>query len=307
MKAVGMKAADLISWRAPLPPQLGLDHPWWQRLLHWWPRAPTLKPTPAKSGKVYLVGAGPGDPELLTLKAARILAAADVVLYDRLISAEILALVPARARQHYVGKCSGDHYVSQNETERLLVQYAQQGLQVVRLKGGDPFLFGRGGEEMQTLWQAGIEVEVVPGITAALGCGAYAGIPLTHRDYASSVLFLTGCNQHGELPASNDVLARRDQTLVIYMGLARLPLLCARLRQQGLPDDWPVALIAQGTTAQQQVLIGNLTDIAEKQQHALLPSPSLVLVGRVVTVRSQHDRLMTPAQIDRAGLTGNRG
>ena len=300
MKAFGMKAANLISWLAPLPPQLSLDHPWWQRLLpHWWPRTPTLKPTPEKSGRVYLVGAGPGDPELLTLKAARILAAADVVLYDRLVSTEILALVPARARQHYVGKCSGDHHVSQNETERLLVQYAQQGLQVVRLKGGDPFLFGRGGEEVQTLRQAGIEVEVVPGITAALGCGAYSGIPLTHRDYASSVLFLTGCNQHGELPASNDVLARRDQTLVIYMGLARLPLLCARLRQQGLPDDWPVALIAQGTTAQQQVLIGNLADIAEKQQHALLPSPTLVIIGRVVTVRSQCEPIERAANMER--------
>lgn len=297
MKAADMKVADLNSWRLPLPPPLGMDHPWWRRLLQRW--RSSMHTQTRKKGKVFLVGAGPGDPDLLTLKAARILASADVVLYDRLISTEILALVPARAHKHYVGKCSGDHHVSQTETERLLVRYAQQGLQVVRLKGGDPFLFGRGGEEMQTLWQAGIGVEVVPGITAALGCGAYAGIPLTHRDYASSVLFLTGCNQYGELPASNDVLARRDQTLVIYMGLVRLPLLCARLRQQGLPDDWPVALIAQGTTAQQQVLIGNLADIAGKQQQALLPSPTLVIIGRVVTVRSQCEPIEHAANMER--------
>ncbi|MFN4290888.1 MAG: uroporphyrinogen-III C-methyltransferase [Permianibacter sp.] len=281
-----MKVAALNRWRLPMPP-LAMDLPWWRRLRQRWQSS--LHAHTRKKGKVFLVGAGPGDPELLTLKAARILARADVVLYDRLIPTEILALLPVHAQKHYVGKCSGDHHVSQTETERLLIQYAQQGLQVVRLKGGDPFLFGRGGEEMQALWQAGIEVEVVPGITAALGCGAYAGIPLTHRDYASSVLFLTGCNQYGELPASHDVLARRDQTLVIYMGLARLPELCVRLRRCGLPDDWPVALVAQGTTAQQRVLIGNLADIAEQQQQALLPSPTLVIIGRVVTVRSQCD------------------
>lgn len=273
---------------------------WWQR---WWSRARSTGAHRRRqtTGKVFLVGAGPGDPELLTLKAARILAAADVVLYDRLISAAILALVPAHAHKHYVGKCSGDHHVAQAETERLLVRYAQQGLRVVRLKGGDPFLFGRGGEEMQTLWQAGIDVEVVPGITAALGCAAYAGIPLTHRDHASSVLFLTGCNQHGELPASNEVLARRDQTLVIYMGLARLSLLCARLRQQGLPDDWPVALVAQGTTAQQQLLIGTLSTIADQQTLAQLPSPTMMIVGQVVTVRARRDQREPVAQTETVG------
>ncbi|MFZ5844361.1 MAG: uroporphyrinogen-III C-methyltransferase [Pseudomonadota bacterium] len=260
---------------------------WWSR----WLPARTRSPSRAggnRNGKVFLIGAGPGDPELLTLKALRLLNQADVVLYDRLIAPAILALIPARAHKHYVGKCSGDHHVTQAETERLLVQYAQQGLNVVRLKGGDPFLFGRGGEEMQTLWRAGIDVEVVPGITAALGCGAYAGIPLTHRDYASSVLFLTGCNQHGELPASNEVLARRDQTLVIYMGLARLPQLCTSLQQSGLPSDWPVALIAQGTTPQQQLVIGTLGDIAARQQQTQLPSPTLVIVGRVVAVAQQR-------------------
>lgn len=255
---------------------------WWQRVVK--TCLPTKAALPRKTGKVFLIGAGPGDPELLTLKAARILASADVVLYDRLISAEILALIPARVRKYYVGKCSGDHHVAQAETERLLVRYALQGLQVVRLKGGDPFLFGRGGEEMQTLWRAGIDVEVVPGITAALGCAAYAGIPLTHRDYASSVLFLTGCNQHGELPASSSALARRDQTLVIYMGLARLPQLCVALQAQGLPADWPVALIAQGTTVNQQVLTGTLETVNEKLAAMPLISPTLVIVGRVVDV-----------------------
>ena len=270
----------------------------WQR---WRPLMPARRPqrSALATGKVFLVGAGPGDPELLTLKAARLLASADVVLYDRLISAAILALIPARVHKHYVGKSSGDHHVAQAETEQLLLQYARQGLQVVRLKGGDPFLFGRGGEEMQTLWRAGIDVEVVPGITAALGCGAYAGIPLTHRDHASSVLFLTGCNQHGELPASTEVLTRRDQTLVIYMGLARLPLLCARLRAQGLPEDWPVALIAEGTTPQQHVLTGTLSDIAEQQAQARLPSPTLVIVGQVVTVRAEREQKATAKQTER--------
>ncbi len=271
---------------------------WLQRGLQW--LMPAARARQNKNGKVFLVGAGPGDPDLLTLKAARLLANADIVLYDRLVSAEILALIPARARQHYVGKCSGDHHVSQQETERLLVQYARQGLQVVRLKGGDPFLFGRGGEEMQTLWRAGIEVEVVPGITAALGCAAYAGIPLTHRDYASSVLFLTGCNQHGELPASSEALARRDQTLVIYMGLARLPQLCAALQAQGLPANWPVALIAQGTTPNQQVLTGTLATINERLTETPLISPTLVMVGRVVEVvmaQLQQQRLLTSAQL----------
>ncbi|WP_211197869.1 uroporphyrinogen-III C-methyltransferase [Permianibacter fluminis] len=247
---------------------------------------------------MFLVGAGPGDPELLTLKAARILAAADVVLYDRLVSTAILALVPARAHTQYVGKCSGDHHVAQAETEQLLVHYSQQGLQVVRLKGGDPFLFGRGGEEMQTLWRAGIEVEVVPGITAALGCAAYAGIPLTHRDYASSVLFLTGCNQHGDLPASSEALARRDQTLVIYMGLARMPQLCASLQQCGLPADWPVALIAQGTTSSQQVLTGTLATINEELAVMPLVSPTLVVVGRVVEVLLQQPARWVAASVD---------
>ena len=277
------------------------DARFWQTLWQRW-RAPVpaqRPPRPVRApGKVFLVGAGPGDPELLTLKAARLLASADVVLYDRLISPEILALIPARVRTHYVGKCSGDHHVAQAETEQLLVQYARQGLQVVRLKGGDPFLFGRGGEEMQTLWRAGIEVEVVPGITAALGCGAYTGIPLTHRDHASSVLFLTGCNQRGELPASSEVLARCDQTLVIYMGLARLPQLCARLRENGLPEEWPVALIAQGTTQQQRVLMGTLRDIAERQTQAQLPSPTLVIVGRVVTVRAERERMVPTTQTE---------
>ncbi|HEX4911090.1 MAG TPA: uroporphyrinogen-III C-methyltransferase [Permianibacter sp.] len=269
----------------------------WQRWRLLMPARPPRRPASA-AGKVFLVGAGPGDPELLTLKAARLLASADVVLYDRLISPEILALIPARVRKHYVGKCSGDHHVAQADTEQLLVQYAKQGLQVVRLKGGDPFLFGRGGEEMQTLWRAGIEVEVVPGITAALGCGAYAGIPLTHRDHASSVLFLTGCNQRGELPASSEVLARRDQTLVIYMGLARLSLLCERLRAQGLPADWPVALIAEGTTLQQRVLTGTLCDITEQQAKTPLASPTLVIVGRVVTVRAECERMLPASQTE---------
>jgi len=249
-------------------------------------------------GKVYLVGAGPGDPELLTLKAVRVLACAEVVLYDRLVALAVLDFVPASAQRLYVGKRCGDRQVSQAQTEALLLHNARAGYRVVRLKGGDPFLLGRGGEEMQTLQHAGIEVEVVPGITAALGCAAYAGLPLTHRDYASSCLFLTGCDRTGALPADVATLTRRDQTRVIYMGLARLQTLSESLRTHGLPSDWPVAVIEKGTTPGQRVLPGNLATIAGIVADAKVQCPALVIVGRVV------EMLTTPA---RAGHRANRG
>lgn len=239
--------------------------------------------TPVPSATVWLVGAGPGDPELLTRKAERLLREADVILHDRLVSPEILALAGPGPERVYVGKQCGNHHVSQRRTEELLVHYARQGLRVVRLKGGDPFIFGRGGEEMQALQDAGITCEVVPGITAALGCAATTGIPLTHRDHASSVLFVTGNDRDNRSPADWTALTSRDRTLVMYMGLAALERFADGLRRHGLPADWPVAVVAEGTTAHQKAVRGTLSTVADRAREAGLPSPALTIIGRVVT------------------------
>ena len=249
------------------------------------------------SGRVYLVGAGPGDPELLTRKAERVLREADVILHDRLVSPAILALAGPGPARVYAGKKCGDHHVPQGRTEELLIRYARQGLTVVRLKGGDPFIFGRGGEEQDALRAAGIPCEVVPGVTAALGCAAATGIPLTHRDYARSVLFLTGHDRDGRSPDDWSTLTRRDRTLVVYMGLQPLADFCAGLRANGLPDDWPVAVIAEGTTRQQRVVRGTLRDIADRAAGAGLPSPALTLIGRVVAAADDCALKRTAAAI----------
>ncbi|MCP1675337.1 uroporphyrin-III C-methyltransferase [Natronocella acetinitrilica] len=239
--------------------------------------------TPSNAvGTVYLVGAGPGDPELLTRKAERLLRQTDVILHDRLVSPEILAIAGPRPRRVYVGKRCGDHHVPQRRTEELLVHFARQGLNVVRLKGGDPFIFGRGGEELDALRAAGIPAEVVPGVTAALGCAAAARIPLTHRHHARSVLFLTGQDRTGCTPSDWAAYTRRDRTLVMYMGLAPLAAFCRELCRRGLPPDWPVAVIAEGTTSHQREVRGTLADIAERVRDANLPSPALALIGKVV-------------------------
>ena len=235
------------------------------------------------------MGAGPGDPELLTLKAWRLIQSAEVVLYDRLVSAEILSLIPESAERIHVGKQRANHTLPQEQINNRLVELARKGYKVVRLKGGDPFIFGRGGEEIETLAAAGVRFQVVPGITAASGCAAYAGIPLTHRDHAQSVRFVTGHlkNDTCDLPWKDFV--QNNQTLVFYMGLVGLPIICRQLVAHGMSPDMPVALVSRGTTPQQQVVTGNLRNIVERVEENAVPAPTLVIIGNVVTLRSRLD------------------
>ena len=238
-------------------------------------------------GEVYLVGAGPGDPELLTLKALRLMQQADVVIYDRLVSPVIMELCRRDATKIYVGKARSNHAVPQEGINALLVEYASKGQRVCRLKGGDPFIFGRGGEEIQELFAAGVPFQVVPGITAASGCSAYAGIPLTHRDYAQSVRFLTGHLKEGSPELPWDELVYQNQTLVLYMGLVGLEKICEKLIEHGQRPDMPVALISKGTTLEQKVLVGTLADIASKVEENHIQAPTLTIIGDVVSLREQ--------------------
>ena len=242
------------------------------------------------SGRVYLVGAGPGDPDLLTIKALRLLQNADVVVYDRLVSNEVLALVPAGVTRISVGKASGHHSLPQGEINALLVRLATPGREVVRLKGGDPFVFGRGSEEALHLRRHGIAFEVVPGITAAAACSAYAGVPLTHRGLARGVRLVTGhFAEDRTLDLDWRALADPDATLVVYMGLSNLDRLCTELLAQGMDPATPALAVQDGTTSRQRRVFGDLTTLPERVRGSGLRAPVLILVGRTVALVGELD------------------
>jgi uroporphyrin-III C-methyltransferase len=246
-------------------------------------------------GVVHLVGAGPGDPDLLTLRAARLLRDAEVIVYDYLVSPAVLDLANPRAERIYAGKQQGCHTLSQEEINRLLVAHALRGKRVLRLKGGDPFVFGRGGEEAEHLARHGVRFEVVPGVTSASGASAYAGIPLTHRDCARAVVFVTGHLKDGGGEPDWAMLARPHQTVVIYMGVTRIAEICAKLVAHGLPATTPAAVIERATTPDQRVVQATVATLPHLAQAARVKPPALIVVGEVVALRVRLDWLAARA------------
>lgn len=243
--------------------------------------------TTANKGEVYLVGGGPGDPDLLTFRALRLMQQCDVCVYDKLVSPEVMELVRRDAELIYVGKARDQHTMPQEEINALLARLALQGKRVLRLKGGDPFIFGRGGEEIETLMEHGVPFQVVPGITAANGVSSYAGIPLTHRDYAQACLFITGHLRDGTLDLDWVAMSRPKQTVVIYMGLVGLAQICEKLIEHGVSPSMPVAVVQQGTTQRQKVITATLADLAEKVTLAEMKPPCLTIIGEVVQLREK--------------------
>ncbi|MCG6896432.1 MAG: siroheme synthase CysG [Thiocapsa sp.] len=255
------------------------------------------------TGEVYLVGAGPGDPDLLTFRALRLMQQADVVVYDRLVAEPILEMTRRDARRIYVGKQRNHHAMRQEEINRLLADLAKDGHRVLRLKGGDPFIFGRGGEEIDTLAAEGVPFQVVPGITAAAGCASYTGIPLTHRDYAQSVTFVTGHLKDGTMNLNWPALAQPNQTVVFYMGLAGLPIIVDRLIAHGVSHTMPVALIQQGTTHRQRVYSGTLSTILDLVEADPPEPPTLIIVGEVVKLREKLSWFRPPDEPHQGATT----
>ncbi len=246
------------------------------------------EPVIDKAGEVYLVGAGPGDPDLLTFRALRLMQQAEVVLYDRLVAPEIVDLCRKDAERIYVGKKRDQHTLPQTEINQLLVDLAKQGKRVLRLKGGDPFIFGRGGEEIDLLSAENIPFQVIPGITAASGCACYAGIPLTHRDYAHTCVFITGHLKDGSMDLNWDTLIQPRQTIAVYMGIVGLEVLCRELIARGMSETMPAALIQQGTTHKQKVYISDLASLPDiPRQHDIQP-PTMIIIGEVVKL---HENL----------------
>ena len=241
----------------------------------------------ANQGEVYLVGAGPGDPDLLTFKALRLMQQADIALYDRLVHPSIVDLIRRDATKIYVGKERDNHVVRQEEINELLVKYAKEGKKVLRLKGGDPFIFGRGGEEIETLADEKVAFQVVPGITSASGCSTYSGIPLTHRDYAQSCIFVTGHLKKGKLELDWEKLIQENQTIVFYMGLVSIDIICEQLIQHGLSELTPCALIQQGTTNTQKEFISILKDMPTVVKTKKPNAPTIFIIGGVVTLRDK--------------------
>jgi uroporphyrin-III C-methyltransferase len=236
------------------------------------------------TGKVFIVGAGPGDPKLITLKAVEAIKSSDVVLYDRLVNKKIIAMIPRRVEKLYVGRDVGDDYKHQDTTNDMMVKFAKKNKNVVRLKGGDPFIFGRGGEEAEFLRKNNIKYELIPGITSGIGSAEYSGIPLTHRDYASSVVFVTG---HEDAKKTEGVvewkkLAKSVDTIVIMMGLSRLEIISKKLISGGLDKNTPVAVIQNGTTDEHLMIKGTLSNISKKVNEAKIKPPTIIIVGKVV-------------------------
>ncbi len=241
-----------------------------------------------EAGKVWLIGAGPGDPDLLTVKAARLIAHADALVYDHLVGGGIMDLARSDARLIYAGKEASNHTLPQGSINQLLVDLAREGLSVVRLKGGDPFIFGRGGEELETLVASGIPFEVIPGVTAAAGCAAYSGFPLTHRDHAQALTFVTGHLKDGSVNLDWPALARPCHTVVFYMGIGAAAEICRQMIAHGLPSTTPAAVVRNGTLPDQQTLLATLGTLPQRISESKIKPPALIIVGSVVSL---HEKL----------------